>query len=119
MAHSDQLRAEAMAALAIGESAHAVARRLGVPRSTIRRWRRDLFTENGPLKKGELGEQVVQLIEDSIATQVTQLRVSRDEAWIRQQSARELAMLHGTIFDRMANLVSAYRPGDEDCKRGS
>lgn len=50
MAHLEQQKAEAIAALLAGESAHEVARRFGLGRTTVRRWRDEVLpdSQNGP-----------------------------------------------------------------------
>ncbi len=119
MAHrvySLQLKAQVLAALAGGESTHRVAQRFDVPRTTVRRWHRDLWAHvagnNGPQKKeGLLGELLLTYLEESIETQRAQVTFMGDPAWLVQQNAGGLAVLFGTVFDKTARLLGALRPG--------
>jgi transposase-like protein len=111
MPYSAQIRAEVLAALATGESAHSVARRLGIPRTTVVRWGAQLRTD-GPQKK-ELGEQVMSFLEEGITTLCAQARFTRDREWLLQQDARSLAMLHGVMFDKAWRLLGAYQPAED------
>ena len=108
MAHSAQLKAAAMAALLSGESAHKVARRFDLSRTTVRRWRDQAWAtvQNGP-QKSEIGDQLLGYVGESLETQRVHLRAVRDPEWLRRQSARDLAMLHGTVFDQMTRLFGS------------
>lgn len=108
MAHPEQLKAAAMAALLAGESAHKVARRFDLSRTTVRRWRAQAWSavQNGP-QKSTIGDQLLGCVGESIETQQVQLRTMCDRDWLLKQSARDLAMLHGTVFDRMVCLFGA------------
>ncbi len=117
MAHrvySPQVKAQVLAALAVGESAHRAAERFGVPRTTVRRWRRDLWAHvaNGPQKKeGVLGEQLLDYLSESIETQRAQAAFMRDPEWLLKQNAAGLAMLFGTVFDKTVRMLGGLQPG--------
>lgn len=112
MAHTEQLKAAVMAALLAGASAHAVARRFGLSRTTVRRWRDEVQTavQNGPQKK-ELGEQLLGYIGESLETQRRQLHAMCNQEWLLRQPAGELAMLYGVVFDQTVRLLVAL-PGE-------
>lgn len=113
MAHAAQIKAAAMAALLAGESAHQVARRFGLGRTTVRRWRDEAWAavqQNGPQKR-ELDEQLLGYVGESLTTQRAQLRMMADPEWLSRQSARDLAMLHGTVFDQVVRLLVALERG--------
>jgi len=116
MAHPEHLKAAVMAALLTGESAHKVARRFDLSRTTVRRWRDAAWSvaQNGP-QKTEIGEQLLGYVGESLEMQRAHLRVVRDPDWLRRQSARDLAMLHGTMFDQMVRLAGAleFPPGNQ------
>ncbi len=116
--HPPEKKAAALAALASGESVRAVAQRLGLSRTTVAMWR-DAAGLNEPAavvheKRQALGEQVYELIEDSIRTLRVQLRVAADESWLKQQSAGELAVFHGVIADKTVRLLASLRPTSDD-----
>lgn len=109
--YSPQVRAEALALLATGDSVHGVARQLGIPRTTVKRWR-DQLHNDGPQKK-TIGEQVYGFVEESIDTLRAQARFTRDPEWLLQQSAADLAMLHGVMFDKAWRLLGALQPAEQ------
>ncbi len=112
MTHPEHLKAVAMAALLAGESAHKVARRFSLSRTTIRRWR-DLAwsaVQNGPQKR-EIGDQLLGYVGESLEAQRAQLHAMCDPDWINRQSARDLAILHGVVFDQTERLLVALQRG--------
>ncbi len=112
--YTPQRKAQVLAALAGGESAHRAAARFDVPRTTVRRWRRDLWAHvaNGPQKKeGLLAEQLLGYLEESIETQRAQAAFMRDPEWLVKQNAAALAMLFGTVFDKTVRLLGGLQPG--------
>ena len=121
--HDPRTKAAALAGLATGESVHSVARRLGVSRSTVQRWRdgADLPRSGlvGPQKKQEIGEQVYGFLEESIETLTAQARFARDEAWLRRQSAADLAMLFGVLNDKTVRLLAALQPDPSGAGEGA
>lgn len=108
--HHPRQKAAAIAALLTGESAHSVARRFDIPKTTVLRWRAQM-DQDGPQKK-EIGEQVLSWVEESIDTLRAQARFTRDRDWLLQQSARDIALLHGVMFDKMWHMLGAFRPGE-------
>lgn len=112
-AHSDETKAAAVADLAMGESIGATARKYGVDRTTIRRWRDSGGVEIAPTvppQKKDLGELVYGLVEESINTMVAQLRFARDPQWLARQNAADLAVLFGVTADKATRLLAAFRP---------
>lgn len=95
-----------MAALLTGESAHRVARRFDLSRTTVRRWRDAAWStvQSGPQKR-DLGDQLLGYVGESLTTQRAQLGAMRDQEWLLKQDARDLAVLHGTLFDRMVGVL--------------
>jgi transposase-like protein len=113
MAHPEQLKAAAMAALLAGESAHKVAERFNISRTTVRRWRDAAWStvQNGPQKR-ELGDQLLGYVGESIETQRAQLHVMADPEWILRQSARDVAQLFGVVFDQTERMLVALQQGE-------
>jgi len=116
--YSPETKAEAIAAVLAGESVYTVAQRMGLPKSTVQGWKRAnpliASDPNGIEKKKALGEQVYGLLEDYIETLRIQVRVTRDEPWIKRQDADKLAILHGVLSDKAVRLLAAFRPPDSD-----
>lgn len=117
-AYSEEIRAAVLADLMTGSSLNATARKFGVDRNTIRRWRGDAgLTVPPPValeKRANLGEQLYGYLEDSIGALRSQLAVFADPDWLKKQSAAELAILHGVVADKTARLLAAARPGEPD-----
>jgi transposase-like protein len=101
--------------LASGESVHAVARSLGVQPSTLRAWRKRLGAD--PLKEAE-GEPdfralVLHFAVEGLAAGERILGLTRDEVWLKEQRAGEVATLLGVTFDKVARVLAALpSPGD-------
>jgi Transposase len=118
MPYPPETRAAVVAAVLAGESVNKVSKRFGIGRATIVHWR-DL-AERPPAspalqqKKEALGEQVYGLLEDSIAALRFQLRATSNEAWIRAQSADQLAIFYGVLADKAIRLLAAIRPSGDD-----
>ena len=106
-----ETKAAVLAALATGESVRCAARRFGISRNTVTAWRAELAGSlvAEPQKKEALGEQVYGYLEESITTLGAQARFVRDPAWLKQQSAADIAMLHGVMFDKTARLLGALQ----------
>lgn len=99
-----EAKARAVAALLLGGRPRAVAREHGIPESTVTTWRHRL--KHGKLrheKKGggptPFGELLMEHLEASLRSLIVQSRRAADPGWIRGQGAREVAVLHGVIFD--------------------
>ena len=108
-----------MAALLAGESAHKVARRFELSRTTVRRWRDQAWAaaQNGPQKR-KIDAQMLGYVGESLDTQQAQLQTMCDYDWLDRQSAADLARLHGVLFDQTARLLRAFEFAPEDCAPG-
>lgn len=105
--YGPDVRARAIAALMLGASAHAVARELGVPRTTVRRWK------TAPKKeRAAVGERVATYLHEGLESLTEQAERFRDPAWLRQQSAADLAILHGQLADRLFRVVAGLDVGE-------
>ena len=52
-------------------------------------------------------------LRETISTLTAQVIVLRDETWLSQQAATELANLHGVQFDRALRLLEAIEPANQ------
>lgn len=133
-AYPVELRAKAIAAVAAGESMRSVARRLGLTQTTVARWVRTAPPIAGGSDEDEHATQLVaafshdeariirspelmaDLIYDTtwdvLQTLRVQLQVARDPAWLKDQSAADLARLLGTTSDRALRLLAGFTPTD-------
>lgn len=60
MAHSEQIKARALAMLLTGDSPRYVAAQLSLPRSTVRRWQREAYV----LLREALGPELGGVLQD-------------------------------------------------------
>jgi transposase-like protein len=112
--HPVETRAAVLAAIASGQSINSISQQFGISRRTITGWRDQAQLPTvAQQKKQEIGQKVYELLEDYIETLRVQVRVTRDEAWIKRQSAGELAILHGVLSDKSVRLLAAFRPAAE------
>lgn len=112
-----EVRAAALAGLATGESISSVSRRLGVSRAAIIRWRDTTDMPTATIvqqqKKAELGEQLFGYLQESITTLEFLVKFTRNEAWLRRQSAGDVAVLYGVLTDKAVRILGAFQPGHE------
>jgi hypothetical protein len=115
-AYSAETKAAALADLATGASVNGTARKYGVDRSTVKRWRDASGIVAAPVppqkQQADLGEQLYGYLEDSIGALRAQLAVFGDPDWLKKQSAADVAILHGVVADKTARLLAAVRPAD-------
>jgi len=113
--HSDDTKAQVMAALLAGQSVSAVARQYHIGRSTISAWRTagglDGSTPVDQLKKAELGDLIADYLREVLTTLSVQARHFRDETWLAKQPASESAVLHGVLTDKALRLLEALDTG--------
>ena len=112
--YSDQIKAQALAALLTGQSFSEVSRALGVPIGTLKSWKsRSADTLDAPdatsatTKRERIGTLILEYVEEGLMTLREQVKVFRDADWLKQQSASEIAILHGVIADKQIRLLEA------------
>jgi transposase-like protein len=114
--HSDETKAAVLAALLAGQSVTAVAAEYKVARETVRKWRRAAGMDAGSVvsqqKKADIGDLVASYLRELLQTLAVQQRHFRDKAWLGQQSAADLAVLHGVSADKAFRILEAIRPDD-------
>ena len=118
--HSPEKKAAAMAALLSGQSVGAVAKEYEIPVGTVKGWKRKARQEVGgqPVaspKKEEIGELLVAYLDANLRSLKAQAEVFADKEWLKEQSADELAVLHGVQTDKAIRLLEAMsRVNDGD-----
>src|SRR3954451_15404573 len=103
MTHPANVKGAALARLMTGETPGAVSRSTGLPYATVKRWQGEALGRNGHQKKDAadlLGGQVGGSLDEALVTGRVLLAELRDPAKLHQLNARELAIMHGTLFDR-------------------
>lgn len=116
-AYDDQLKAQCLAALLAGQSFSQVAATFGVPIGTLKSWKsRTLGSESVATvasdKKERIGDLLLDYLTEGLTTLREQAKVFRDTDWLKQQSAAELAVLHGVIADKQIRLLEALAEPD-------
>ena len=108
--HSDELKAQVIAALLAGQGVCEVAREYRLSKGLVSEWKRRSLggsEQFGTQKRRELGELVGVYLETLLKTVTTQLEVFSNETWLRQQSASDAAVLHGVLVDKGLRLLEA------------
>jgi hypothetical protein len=108
MAHSPQTQAAVLAALMMGKGIRETAREFGVPRSTVQRWRRQVPAF---FKRPTIVALVMRHVELGLETLSAQFSVFGNADWLSRQNARELAILHMIVFDKLWRLWAAFPIG--------
>lgn len=110
VAHSDEVKAQAMAALLAGQSVNEVARQYSLPKSTVSRIRssiNDQLEQVGTQKRDRIGELLGEYVEANLITLKAQSEHFRDKAWLNRQEASSLAVLHGVVADKTIRVLEA------------
>lgn len=116
MAHAATVKRAALARLLAGESPKTVARALSLPYSTVKRWQGEGFAAaGGGDGLDQLGERLADDLGETLVSARALLAELRDPARLAQMGARELAMLHGGLFDRGVRLLAGVQ-GDPHLK---
>ena len=112
---TDEQRAAAVSRLLEGEAVKAVARDYGVQPSTVRGWRAKLGAD--PRKEQHAEAEVdfrkltLRYLEHSLAAGERVLGQTEDKDWLGKQSAADLAVFLGVVFDKAARVLAALGDG--------
>jgi hypothetical protein len=115
MAHAAQVKGAALARLLTGETPGMVSRATGIPYATVKRWQGEALGRNGHQKKDEadpLGGRVGGYLGEALVTGQALLAELRDPERLRRMNARELAIMHGTLFDRAFRMLGGLARHD-------
>lgn len=117
--YPDELKAVAMAALLSGQSINVVAEKYNIPRGTVASWatrERNAMRGDDSVVTGDQRERIGGLIIDNaeamLETTKEMMDVFRDKAWLKKQSASEVAVLFGVIADKTYRLLEALPNGN-------
>lgn len=115
--YSDHIKAQALAALLAGQSFSEVARQFRIPIGTLKSWKSRhgdaADAVDATTKKERIGALLLDYLVTTLETLKTQQRVFADETWLKQQSAGELAVLHGVSVDKAVRLLEGLADSDE------
>lgn len=112
---SDEVRAAVMAALMTGQGVSEVAEEYKLSRRSVGRMKAALGDELPDVaqqKKDDLSELILDLVRTNIKTLTLQSVAFRDPAFIRANSAAELATLHGVIADKTIRILAALETAE-------
>jgi len=107
--HEPELKAQVVAALLTGQSIDAVAETYRIPRSTVGGWSAALNRDNliSDTKKEAIGDLILAYLTTALETLSIQAKAFADREWLKQQSASEVAVLHGVLADKTIRLLEA------------
>lgn len=109
--HSDEVQAQAMAALLAGQGVNEVAAAYSLPESTVREWKKGIPDEQFALVRAKKGERIEELLFDYLtsilATLKKQAEIVGEREYVTKQPAGELAVLHGVMADKGIRLLEA------------
>lgn len=111
-AHAPEVKAAVLAALLAGQGVEAVAAQYRLPVGTVKSWKSKMRGESPVVftddQQADVSRLLLDYLRESLATLIHQQRtVFRDLKWLKQQSAAELATLHGVLTDKVARLTQA------------
>jgi transposase-like protein len=122
VAHSPELRAEAVAAVLAGMSVAQAAAQFGLRKQTLSEWLQTDEVRTVRTVNTRTREAMSHLIYDALTATLNALIaravVTGSAHWIEKQSAAELAQLGATEWDRILRLVSGYRPVEQQQPAG-
>src|SRR5215210_3098727 len=109
--HSDDVQSQVMAALLAGQGVMETATQYDLPESTIREWRSALSSEQFAELRAKKGEQIEELLFGYLTANLKALKaqadVTSEREYIIEQSASDLAVLHGVMADKSVRLLEA------------
>ncbi len=106
--YSTDLKAKVIAEWQAGASAWRLQKAYDIPGSTIKDWTKTEIRHSiqlQPQKPYDLRAKGLKLIDGSALAAENILDLTNDRAWLSKQSAGELAIFFGVIFDKLARLA--------------
>lgn len=112
--YSPEVKAAVMAALMDGQTIRQVERELGVPKSTVAAWSKEIsgvvpFVPD--TKKEQIGELIIDLLIAKLEGQIAMAKHSGDKEWLKKQDASAFAMLYGVSDDKLVRLLEKLESG--------
>jgi hypothetical protein len=99
-AHSEEVKAQVMAALLAGQATAEVAAAYKIPERTVQLWRNSQIAEVCAQKQERIAGKVLDYLDELFGTLGAQMKVFRDPNYLKKQSAAENATLHGVLADK-------------------
>lgn len=109
--HSEQVRAQVIAALLAGQGVTEVATQYNLAKSVVSRLKASLsdgeMEQVGTQKRLSLATLIENLLRMSLETATRLAHNSQDEQWFYKQNAADVAILFGVITDKSIKIVEA------------
>jgi transposase len=123
MAHSDETKAAVLAALLAGQGVNAIAKEYDLAKSVVSRWKNELAPEQVEQIGTQKRANLTSLVENHLATSLEAATtiadtVSKDTAWLKGQTASDVAVLYGVLTDKAIRILEAIEPPDEESADG-
>ena len=117
--YSKEIKATVMAAILTGLHPSQIAREFNIPIGTVKAWKYRQESNGGVAivtvqKKEAIGELISDYLTELLKTLRIQMRVFADEKWLKQQSAHEVAILHGVLADKGIRLLEALSEREDN-----
>jgi transposase-like protein len=115
--YSEDTKAQALAAIALGQSFTQVAALFSVPIGTLKSWKQRESLPDASvasIKRDRVGALMMEYLEAALETLKAQQVIFRDETWLKRQSASEVAILHGVTVDKTIRLLEGLADSPED-----
>jgi transposase-like protein len=109
--HSDDIRAQVIASLLVGQGVTEVASQYNLDPSVVSRWRSAIPDDQLQVvatKKGEHIERLLfEYLTETLITLKEQTILAREREYVTKQPAGEFAVLHGVMADKAIRLLEA------------
>lgn len=117
--YEPEVKAAVMAELLAGQAVSKVADDYNIPVGTVKGWKsrginNSELTVVPTQKKEQIGELLLDLLQDNLVTQRTILQTMQDVNYLKSQDASDLAVLFGVISDKAFRMLEAFERGTRD-----
>lgn len=112
--HTDEIKAQVIAALLDGQSIRQVAQQYSIPKTTVQNWKKEAQNPKYGTQKKEVSELLLDYLKANLEALRAQAEVFKDRAWLEKQSASEVAVLHGVMTDKAIRLLEAMSKANEE-----
>jgi transposase-like protein len=113
--YDDVTKAAVMAALLAGQAVNEVAKQYSVNPSTVRNWAnaQKLTDAIDQDQRYEIGDMLLMYLRESLNALRLQAIHFGTKAWLDNQNAADLAVLHGVTADKALRIIEALTAGSE------
>ena len=119
--HSDETRAQALAALLEGQGVSEVARKYKLPESTVRDIKKSIDSDEFAKVRAKKEDSIAELIEGHLSASLKAAaniaRQTENDVWLTKQDADKLGVFYGIITDKAVRILEAAEAsgsGNED-----